>query len=109
MSRADLAALDAYLAALGSMQNAAGRAVRAMEYAEAAGLPPLEQLLTGDVSRSADLEQPDEGGERAADWIARHAHLAGQPAAARAPHSDAPNRLAQAIANLMDAGLWPWV
>ena len=105
MSRADLAVLDAYLAALGNMRNAAGRAVRAMEHAEAAGLPPLEQLLTGDVIRSAD---PEEGGESAADWIARHADLAGQPVLAGAPHSDAPNRLAQAIANLMGAGLWPW-
>lgn len=105
MSAADLAALDAYLAALGSMQNAAGQAVRAMEQAEAAGLPPLEQVLTGDLIRAAD---PEEGGERAAEWIARHAHLAGQLAVSAAPHNDAPNRLAQAIANLMGAGLWPW-
>lgn len=106
MSNADLAALDAYLAALGSMQNTAGHAVRAMEHAEAAGLPPLEQLLTGDLVRAVD---PEEGGESAGDWITRHAHLADQPAVSGAPHSDAPNRLAQAIANLMGAGLWPWM
>lgn len=106
MSGADLAALDAYLAALGSMRNATGRAVRAMEYAEAAGLPPLEQLLCGDASRAAD--PGEEGSESAADWIARHVDLAGQPVLAGASHSDAPNRLAQAIANLMSAGLWPW-
>ena len=105
MSNADLAALEVYLAALGSMQNATGRAVRAMEQAEAVGLPPLEQVLTGDMVCAADSE---EGGESAADWIARHTHLASQPTVSEAPHSDAPNRLAQAIANLMGAGLWPW-
>jgi len=54
--------------------------------------------------------------EAAAAGLSAHAWQAQQtawvnagPCDADLPHADAPDRLAQALANLRDVGLWPWV
>lgn len=100
--RRQLAALDAYLDALRTMPNVSGDAVRAIDHAEAAVLPPLELYLAGDLAQSVAARES----ERA--WRVRRLRTAWQPAIPNAPNADAPHRLAQAVANLMDAGLWPW-
>lgn len=96
-----LDALDRYLDALRSMPNAAGAGVRALDHAEHSGLPPLEQYLAADAAQAAAA------GETREQWLRGKLRTAWRPTLA-APHHDAPHRLAQAIANLCDAGLWPW-
>jgi hypothetical protein len=100
-TRRHLAALDAYLDALRAMPNELGDAVRAIDHAQALGLPPLEQHLAGDLAQEA-------GTISQRDWVLSKLHLTAYPPLLDIPHADAPHRLAQAIANLQAAGLWPW-
>ena len=86
------------------MPNEAGAAVRAIDHAAASGLAPLELHLAGDVA----LVTQQEPVESERDWLARPADLAGQPPLPGLPHADALHRLAQAVASLQDARLWPW-
>ncbi len=60
------------------------------------------------LSASADAAAAAGQGARA--WQARQAAWVNVgPCDADLPHADAPDRLAQAVANLRDVGLWPWV
>lgn len=69
-----------------------------------AATPAIEYAL------SASADEAAAAGEDARDWQARQAAgVNGGPCDADLPHADAPDRLAQALANLRDVGLWPWV
>ncbi len=59
---------------------------------------------------SVSADEAAVAGEGARAWQTRHAAwVNGGPCDAALPHADAPDRLAQAVANLRDVGLWPWV
>jgi len=59
---------------------------------------------------SASADAAAAAGEGARAWQARQAAwVNGGPCDDDLPHADAPDRLAQAVANLRDVGLWPWV
>ncbi len=59
---------------------------------------------------SAAADEAAAAGEGAQAWQARQAAWVNVgPCDPELPHADAPDRLAQAIANLRDVGLWPWV
>jgi hypothetical protein len=69
-----------------------------------AATPAIEHAL------SASADEAAAAGEDARDWQARQAAgVNGGPCDADLPHADAPDRLTQALANLRDVGLWPWV
>jgi len=69
-----------------------------------AAAPGIEYAL------SATADAAAAGGQDVRDWQGRQAAwVNGRPCDADLPHADAPDRLAQAIANLRDVGLWPWV
>ncbi len=74
----------------------------ALDAGEAANLPPLELTLAA----NAAMEHAHRVSE--SDWRASKADLAAQPPLPGIGHADATDRLAQAIANLRAANLWPW-
>jgi len=58
---------------------------------------------------SASADEAAAAGQDAQEWQARQAAWVNVgPCDADLPHADAPDRLAQATANLRDVGLWPW-
>ncbi len=90
------------------------------------GAGPVESLITQFVrdsmgtsvaltpgieyALSASADEAAAAGEGARAWQARQAAWVNVgPCDAELPHADAPDRLAQALANLRDVGLWPWV
>jgi len=65
--------------------------------------PGIEYALSVSADEAA-------AGESARVWQAQQAPWVNVgPCDADLPHADAPDRLAQAVANLRDVGLWPWV
>jgi len=66
--------------------------------------PGIEHVL------SVSADDAAAAGETAQEWQARHAAWVNVgPCETVVPHPDAPDRLTQAVANLHDVGLWPWV
>jgi hypothetical protein len=94
--------LHCHIDTLRSTPNEVGAAVCAIDHAEACTLPPPEPHLAGDLAQEVGAGVTERG------WLAGHLRLAWQQASADAGHGEALNRLAQAVANLTDAGLWPW-
>jgi len=87
----------------GAGESLLTRLVRDSMGASIAVTPGIEHAL----SVSADAAA---AGESARAWQAQHAAWVNVgPCDAALPHADAPDRLAQAVANLRDVGLWPWV
>jgi len=88
----------------GPLESLLTRLVRDSMGASIAVTPGIEHAL----SVSADAAAA--AGESARAWQAQHAAWVNVgPCDAALPHADAPDRLAQAVANLRDVGLWPWV
>ncbi len=68
-----------------------------------AATPAIEYAL------SASADEAAAAGEDAREWRARQAAWVNVgPCDPDLPHADAPDRFAQAMANLRDVGLWPW-
>ncbi len=59
---------------------------------------------------SVSADDAAAAGQDAQEWQGQQAAWVNAgPCDADLPHADAPDRLAQAVANLRDVGLWPWV
>jgi len=96
--------LLAHLYTAGAVESLIVQRVRDSLGTSATLTPGIEHAL----SVSADAAAA--AGEGARAWQARQAAwVNGGPCDTALPHADAPDRLAQALANLRDVGLWPWV
>jgi hypothetical protein len=78
-----------------------GAAIRAIDRAEALGLPPDVAGLAGEV-----VETVAEGWGRA-HWLRLHASTAAMAVDPTRPRAAAAHRLEQLIRILADAGFWP--
>jgi len=96
--------LLACLHSAGPVESLITQLVRDSMGATVAVTPGIEYAL------SAAADAAAAAGEGARAWQTRQAAwVNGGPCDDDLPHADAPDRLAQAIANLHDVGLWPWV
>ncbi len=96
--------LLARLHSAGPVESLITQLVRDSMGANVAVTPGIEYAL------SASADEAAAAGESAGAWQARQAAWVNVgPCDDDLPHADAPDRLAQAVANLRDVGLWPWV
>jgi len=88
----------------GPVESLITQLVRDSMGASVALTPGIEYAL------SASADAAAAAGEGTQAWQARQAAWVNVgPCDDDLPHADAPDRLAQAVANLRDVGLWPWV
>ncbi len=88
----------------GSVRSLITHLVRGSMGANVAVTPGIEYAL------SVSADEAAAAGEGARAWQARQAAWVNVgPCDDDLPHADAPDRLAQAVSNLRDVDLWPWV
>jgi len=96
--------LLAHLHNVGPVESLITQLVRESMGTSVAVTPGIEYAL------SASADAAAAAGESARAWQAGQAAWVNVgPCDDDLPHADAPDRLAQAVANLRDVGLWPWV
>ncbi len=96
--------LLARLSSTGPVESLITQLVRDSMGTSVALTPGIEYAL------SASADEAAAAGEGAQAWQVRQAAWVNVgPCDPDLPHADAPDRLAQAVANLRAVGLWPWV
>ncbi len=96
--------LLARLHTAGPLESLLAQLVRDSVGTSVALTPGIEYAL------SVSADEAAAAGQDAQEWQGQQAAWVNVgPCDADLPHADAPDRLAQALPNLRDVGLWPWV